>query len=68
MPELIGDIDNMTRIVNQLLDVAEADTLTIDNLLNYGSPASPVQVSSSAAGAFYSVAATSSVGTAARWA
>jgi signal transduction histidine kinase len=28
-PELIDDIDNMTRIVNQLIDVAEADTLTI---------------------------------------
>jgi signal transduction histidine kinase len=27
--ELIGDIDHMTRIVNQLIDVAEADTLTI---------------------------------------
>ncbi|MCL2428828.1 MAG: sensor histidine kinase [Alphaproteobacteria bacterium] len=27
--ELIGDIDNMTRIVNQLLDFAESDTLTI---------------------------------------
>jgi signal transduction histidine kinase len=29
VPELIDDIDNMTRIVNQLIDVAEADTLTI---------------------------------------
>ena len=29
IPELIDDIDNMTRIVNQLIDVAEADTLTI---------------------------------------
>ena len=28
--ELIGDIDNMTRIVNQLIDVAEADTLMIE--------------------------------------
>jgi signal transduction histidine kinase len=28
-PDLISDIDNMTRIVNQLIDVAEADTLTI---------------------------------------
>jgi signal transduction histidine kinase len=27
--ELIDDIDHMTRIVNQLIDVAEADTLTI---------------------------------------
>jgi signal transduction histidine kinase len=26
---LFGDIDNMTRIVNQLIDVAESDTLTI---------------------------------------
>jgi signal transduction histidine kinase len=26
---LFGDIDNMTRIVNQLIDIAESDTLTI---------------------------------------
>jgi len=29
VPELIDDIDNMTRIVNQLIDIAEADTLMI---------------------------------------
>ena len=51
----------VTYLGNPSGQASQADTLTIDNLLNYGSPASQVQVSSSAAGAFYSVAATSSV-------
>jgi hypothetical protein len=51
----------VTYLGNPSGQASQADTLTIDNLLSYGSPASPVQVSSSAAGAFYSVAASSSV-------
>ncbi|MEI9987925.1 MAG: hypothetical protein WDN69_35370 [Aliidongia sp.] len=51
----------VTYLGNPSGQASQADTLTIDNLLNFDTPASPVQVSSGAAGAFYSVTAASSV-------